>query len=288
MKIEVFIPAFNCDETIERTLHSLAAQTDKDFRVCVVNDCSKPESRILYHCERFIDVLNIRYVENSENVGCGLSRQRAIDTSVADYLIPLDSDDCLLPMAISVFRQAAERHPTADFFSAWAYNEIPDPRGSGTGFLTLKDGLTLVSGKMYRRQFLIDKQIRNCEEFSRFADDTYFNMLSFELGEVHHIDFPVYFYTLNPNSVTNANGGKDYWSNVVPKFLRCIEATTEKIVQFKRGDRIMHLQNTIPYIHEVVENRGNPDEMADYNHCINRITELGVPDTFERFKMKGE
>ena len=279
MTIEVFIPAYNCRDTLPRTLHSLAAQTDSNFSVCVADDHSDiPLADI---CDAFKGALNIRCVRAEHNVGCGLARQLAIDSSDADYLIPLDSDDCLLPMSIELFRQSATFHPDADFFSAWAYSQIPDPRG-GNGYNTLKDGLTLVSGKMYRRQFLIDKGIRNCTEFARFADDTYFNMLCFELGNIQYIDFPVYLYVLNPNSVTNTNGGKDYWANVVPKFLRCIEATTRKIVQFKPGDKIMHLQNTIPYIHGVVKKRGDPDEMAAYNHCINRIIELGVPDTYER------
>jgi hypothetical protein len=45
-----------------------------------------------------------------------LSRQSAIDTSDADYLIPLDSDDMLLPIAISIFKQNALLKPDVDFF----------------------------------------------------------------------------------------------------------------------------------------------------------------------------
>lgn len=279
MTIEVFIPAYNCRDTLPRTLHSLAAQTDSNFSVCVADDHSDvPLTDI---CDAFKGALNIRCVRAEHNVGCGLARQLAIDSSNADYLIPLDSDDCLLPMAIELFRQSATFHPDADFFSAWAYSQIPDLRG-GNGYNTFKDGLTLVSGKMYRRQFLIDKSIRNCTEFARFADDTYFNMLCFELGKVQYIDFPTYLYVRNPNSVTNTNGGKDYWANVVPKFLRCIEATTEKIVAYKRGDEIKHLAGTIPYICGVVKERNQPDEIAAYNRCIDRLIDLGVPNAYER------
>ena len=101
MKIEVFIPAYNCRDTLPKTLASLAAQTDSDFYVCVVDDCGREPLEDI--CKNF-PTLNLRIVRNNQNLGCGLSRQAAIDTSDADYLIPLDSDDMLLPMAISVFK----------------------------------------------------------------------------------------------------------------------------------------------------------------------------------------
>lgn len=271
MKIEVFIPAYNCRSTLPKTLVSLAAQTDSDFSVCVVDDCgTEPLDDI---CAMF-PMLDLRIVRNPVNLGCGLSRQSAIDTSDADYLIPLDSDDMLLPMAVNVFRQNAQRRPDVDFFVGWCYNEVPDPNG-GTGYVTLKDGYTLVSGKMYKAEFLRKYDIRNCEEFSRFADDTYINMLCYEHGTTEMIPFPLYLYTHNPASVTNVNGGRDYWSNVVPKFLRCIEASTDIIVKYKPAAEIEHFAGTLPYIRGVVEQRSEPEQIEPYNRLMRKLVGMG-------------
>ena len=38
--INVIIPAYNCSKTLERTLASLVAQTDQNFEVIIVDDCS--------------------------------------------------------------------------------------------------------------------------------------------------------------------------------------------------------------------------------------------------------
>ena len=38
--INVIIPAYNCRATLGRTLSSLVAQTDTNFEVIVVYDCS--------------------------------------------------------------------------------------------------------------------------------------------------------------------------------------------------------------------------------------------------------
>lgn len=268
MKIEVFIPAYNCRDTLSRTLASLAAQTDADFSVCVVDDCGKEPLDDI--CGMF-SMLDLRIVRNPENLGVGLTRQAAIDTSDADYLIELDADDMLLPLAIQIFRQNAELKPDVDFFVAWVFNEMP----GGKGYVTVKDGYTFAGGKMYRAEFLKKYGIRNCEEFSRFADDTYINMLSYELGKTEMIPMPLYLYTCNPNSVTNRNGGRDYWTGVVPKFLRCIEATTEIICQYKPADDIVHLEGTLPYIRGVVERRGEPEEVAAYHALLRSLAQMG-------------
>jgi hypothetical protein len=134
----------------------------------------------------------------------------------------------LLPMAIDILRKSALMNPTADYFIGHVIKESVDKNGD-TIYKFLTDDLTIIASKMYKRSFLERFDIRNCEEFSRFADDTYFNILSYELGEKVFIPFPLYLYTCNPQSVTNKNGGQDYWNGVVPKFLQCILRTTEKI-----------------------------------------------------------
>lgn len=218
-------------------------------------------------------MLNLRLIRNEKNLGCGLSRQVAIDSSDADYLIPLDSDDMLLPMAISIFKQEALLNPEIDFFISHVINEVINEKE--VNYPIIKDGYTLVSGKMYKAQFLKNYNIRNCEEFSRFADDTYINMLSYELGKTKIIPFPLYLYTCNPNSVTNTNGGKDYWNNVIPKFLRCIEETSKQICQYKKADEIEHLAGTLPYIKQVISQNGVQEETVLYNQLLDSLKQMG-------------
>lgn len=283
MKLEVFIPAYNCRNTLHKTLASLAAQTDSDFSVCVVDDCgSEPLDDI---CNMFPQ-LNLRLVRNPKNLGVGLTRQAAIDTSDADYLIELDADDMLMPMAIDIFKQNAMLKPDIDFFVAWVFNETSNSNG-GKDYVTVRDGYTFAGGKMYKADFLRKYDIRNCEEFSRFADDTYINMLSYELGKTEMIPIPLYLYTCNPNSVTNRNGGKDYWADVVPKFLRCIEATTEIVCKYKPANAIVHLEGTLPYIRGVVERRQNAEEVEAYNKLLDSLAAMGRTRDLHSIKQEG-
>lgn len=271
LKIEIFIPAYNCAKTLPKTLSSLMAQTDPNFSVCIVDDCGKDSVEDI--CKNF-PTLNLRIVKNEKNLGCGLSRQHAIDTSDADYLIPLDSDDMLLPMAIDVMRKSALMNPSADYFIGHVMKESLDKNGD-TVYNILTNDLTIIASKMYKKSFLDRFNIRNCEEFSRFADDTYFNILSYELGEKVFIPFPLYFYARNPNSVTNKNDGRDYWNGVVPKFLRCIQRTTEKIIEYKPISEITHLPGTLRYIKTIIQQRNDPNELECYQELEKILEKMG-------------
>ena len=70
--IDVIIPAYNCEKTLARTLSSLVAQTDSDFHTIVVDDCSTQDIKSIVN--DFSKQLNITYIRNEANMGCGMSR----------------------------------------------------------------------------------------------------------------------------------------------------------------------------------------------------------------------
>lgn len=70
--MEIIIPAYNCMDTIKKALDSLVEQTNKNFTVLVIDDCSTQP--IVSIIGLYKEKLNIRYIRNSCNVGCGMSR----------------------------------------------------------------------------------------------------------------------------------------------------------------------------------------------------------------------
>lgn len=83
----IVITAYNVERYIEQSVASALNQTEK-CEVIVVEDKSTDGT---------LDILRrikgITLLENSENVGAGLSRRRGIDYASADYVMTLDGDD---------------------------------------------------------------------------------------------------------------------------------------------------------------------------------------------------
>jgi glycosyltransferase involved in cell wall biosynthesis len=61
----VIIPAYNCSHVLPRALNSLVKQSDKDFSVVLVDDCSTEDLSIIVN--QYKDKLNITHIYTSEN-----------------------------------------------------------------------------------------------------------------------------------------------------------------------------------------------------------------------------
>lgn len=106
------IPVYNRPEEMERLLHTLAEQTDKNFEVVVVEDGSILDSKAV--CKSFEQNLTIRYFFK-ENSGPGASRNYGMSKANGSYFIILDSD-CLLPLNyLQEVRKRLQQHYTDIF-----------------------------------------------------------------------------------------------------------------------------------------------------------------------------
>ena len=92
--INVIIPAYNCSKTLGRTLASLVAQTDQNFEVIIVDDCSTENIKNII--DDYSNKLKIIYIRNKKNIGCGMSRKVGFDNATQKFIIFLDLDECFM------------------------------------------------------------------------------------------------------------------------------------------------------------------------------------------------
>lgn len=91
-KISVIMPAYNAERWIARAILSLQHQTFNDWELCVVDDASTDNT--IQVVENFMREDNrIRLGRNDRNLGCGLTRRKAIAMAEGEYVAFLDSDD---------------------------------------------------------------------------------------------------------------------------------------------------------------------------------------------------
>lgn len=92
-KITVGISCYKQKQWLHRCLRSLANQTiEKDkFEVIIVND--DPEESLEDICELFSNYLNLRLINNQENLGLPASLNKILRNSLGKYFVRVDSDD---------------------------------------------------------------------------------------------------------------------------------------------------------------------------------------------------
>ena len=204
----IIIPAYNCRKTLGRTLNSLINQQDHNFSVIIVDDNST--ENFLDIIDTFKQSLNITYLRNSTNLGCGGSRRTGIDFIGLsdDYILFLDSDDILLPNAIQDFKRIINDHPEVDLiispFIAWNtsyctnikpfYYSMHDPKIVS---------IYMMHGKVYSTKYLNKYHIYEDTRVG-FRDDFFFNIQAFGyLPKCEFIVRPTYLYLINKGSNTH-------------------------------------------------------------------------------------
>lgn len=262
--ITIIIPAYNCHNTINRTLSSLESQTDRGFKVILVDDNSEiPVSKFLKQYS-----FDIKIIRKSNNEGCGMARQTGIDNVDTDYFTFLDSDDMFFPYTVSVMNNMIKCNPEYDIIHSFFIKE--EFKDNHIVLTNVQDGFTWCHGKIYKKSFIDKFNIKNTPEVY-YNEDGYFNSICTELGKLGVISIPLYLWTFNINSVTR-NINSNFHKTRVSGYIKGIKKSIEFILKYKDLKDIKHIAHTI----KLIENDLNTltDSDLDYNVALSEYHKL--------------
>ena len=128
--ITIVVPVYNREVLLERTLHSIVEQTYRPLRLILVDNNSKDHSLTI--CYQFqakhsredfrIDVLQ------ELKPGANAARNRGLKEVVSDWVMFFDSDDELVPGAISRIVRTISRYTQAEIIGFTAKRYLPNGR----------------------------------------------------------------------------------------------------------------------------------------------------------------
>ena len=108
--ISVILPVWNPGPGIDRCIESLRSQTLKDIEMIFVDDRGTDDAMEKIRAAAAEDP-RIRILENPENMGPGLSRNRGIEAARGEYILCVDPDDFIDHHFLEVLYQyAAEKN----------------------------------------------------------------------------------------------------------------------------------------------------------------------------------
>ncbi|MEG5138691.1 MULTISPECIES: amino acid adenylation domain-containing protein [unclassified Microcoleus] len=122
--VSVVIPSYNSAQFLPEAIESILEQTLPVFEIIVVDDGSTDETKEI--CDRYPAV---KYVYQN-NQGVAAARNTGLGVSTGEYIVFLDSDDCLLPEAIEIGVKHINALPEVGFvFGRYFFYSI-QPDGS--------------------------------------------------------------------------------------------------------------------------------------------------------------
>lgn len=168
-----------------------------------------------------------------EHKGVSATRNACLDYSTAEYVMFCDADDCFIS-GVGLYRilgEIASEHPDS-IFSKF-YEESRDPEGRPIFIAHDMDG-TFVHGKIQRRQYLIDNNIR-WDEALTVHEDSYFNIQCMRLADkLRYCSEPFYLWKYRANSICRHD--EDYILKTYAKLLNSMDALVHKFIERGRED----------------------------------------------------
>lgn len=199
MKIDILMPHYKESwELVKPFFDSLAMQRAvdlNDVRVIMVNDGDD----VVFDTHSWLYPFPTEYYVKPHG-GVSAARNYALDKSQADYVMFCDCDDSFAN--IYGLRFLFDKMESG--YDAITSIFLVEYMDSGKLSVTYKDkDVTFVHGKAYRRQYLIDQNIRWKPELT-IHEDGYFNCLAIMLTENKtKIDTPFYTWKYRADSVAS-------------------------------------------------------------------------------------
>jgi len=271
-KVSVVIPCYKAQETIRKTLASIAMQTIADeLEVVVANDADGLSYDEILKDFQYLD---IHFVVNSENRGCAGARNLGIESATGDHLVFVDADDMFsTPIALEIMRNEITKNEADMLVSTFESEMRLD---DGIGVKKIEGSITWMHGKIIRRQFLIDNNIRFRENL-RLNEDVEFNQICVDLGaKIVKIPLVSYLWRDNPKSLTHESLFKNklWFVKAVAEYLKeCDErgmsgANVEKRV-------VQNIVVVYQYANIVADD--HPDNFEEYMETCREYYKLAKP-----------
>ena len=280
MKLQILIPQYReTDEIVKPLLDSLAIRQNVDFNelgVIIVNDGTDIHlSDNLLQSYPF----KIEYYLN-EHKGVSATRNACLDYATAEYVMFCDADDmfynaCGLWIIFREFEDGGFDSMTSVFIE-----ESRIPGSNDITYITHEMDSTFVHGKVHRRKYLLEKNIRWNDDLT-IHEDSFFNIQCQNLStKIKYCESPFYLWKWRDESVCRHDP-----KYILKTYRNMIDSNDALIDEFnKKGYPDKAIFYTIFMIYDTYYTMNKPEWINQENKEYRLSTEVRFAQYFKKHK----
>ena len=195
--ISIIIPAYNADKSIQKCVRSILEQDFKDLEIIVVDDGSNDSTATIVQGLALTDS-RITLI-HQQNSGQTAARAAGIRKASGEWVYFLDSDDALMPDAISSIYSHV-----ADDIDVVVYESNLNAKMTRLDYLSelLSFKSWYVWGKLWRRK-LFDEYVMGIPRYFRIGEDMLMQMRLLKNINNFILCVPQHKYIYDENSTTS-------------------------------------------------------------------------------------
>lgn len=247
--VSVIIPVYNTEKYLEKCIASVAAQTEKDFEIIIIDDGSTDGSlELARSLQNQFRQCTFKII-HQENRGLASARNRGIEVAAGEYLTFLDSDDFIHPQFLEILLRALKDGKAQMSFCKYCKVEESAANRIFEEGSYKRAEINVMNMAIYRERQVFDLLFDNNDyaviSCAKLISRKVFNRLRFEKGRthedefmIHHmlgecdrvsfIDEELYFYLQHGGSITRSNRSLRQIRDVVEAYKDRLEYFEQK------------------------------------------------------------
>ena len=252
--ISIIIPIYNVELYVRQCLESVMAQdiVEVDIECILVDDCGQDKSMEIVRqmVENYEGPIRFHILHHEHNCGLSAARNTGLDAATGDYILFVDSDDYLLPGALSRLLEGLHTYPQVDmvvgntlleafdyttFYHLTASEYVDDSYVLFTRLLRRKINIEAWN-KLIRKDVITTNGLRFVEGVI-FEDQPWSFYLFDSLSSVLLLPDVTYFYRANNDSILNTSHTQAKADHVARSYTRNVIEMLRRPPTAERYDR---------------------------------------------------
>lgn len=282
MKLQILIPQYKeTEKIIKPLLDSIAIQQSVDLKnevgVIIVNDGT--DVRL---SDGFLKSypFKIEYYLN-EHKGVSATRNACLDYATAEYVMFCDADDMFYNACglYILFREMTDQGGFDSLVSAFI-EESRIPETKEIIYINHDMDSTFVHGKVHRRQYLLDNNIRWNDQLT-IHEDSYFNCLCQRLArELKYSQTPFYLWKWRDESVCRHDP-----KYILKTYNNMLDSNDALVEQFLNRKRIEDAQfYVVGMIYDAYFTMNKDEWLCQENQDYRKATEKRFKEYWQKHK----
>lgn len=279
-KIEILVPQYKeTNEIVKPLLDSIALQQNinmAEIGVIIVNDGTDVKLD-----EKWLKSYpyDIQYYHN-EHKGVSVTRNACLDHATAEYVMFCDADDMFYNMCGLWIIMREINNGGFDSLTSAFVEEGRHPQTKEPLYITRQVDSTFVHGKVHRRQYLIDQNIRWNDNLT-IHEDSYFNCLCQKLSpNVKYCPTPFYLWKWRDDSVCRSD-----FKYILKTYNNMIDSNTALVNEFLKRNHYQDAQfYATSMIYDAYFTMNKQEWLDQENQEYRHKTELRFKTYYKTFK----
>lgn len=283
IKVSIIIPVFKVEQYIKRCICSILAQesADCDIECVVVDDCTPDDSMKIIDdiVTNYNGKINFVFCTHNVNKGLSEARNTGIRNATGDFILFVDSDDCLSDDCLKLMIGGLESYPNVDVVLGNAfsckYGRPFFPPVSAPTLLTNKNEILLkvffadlhfhAWNRLVRRDLIVNNDLYFVEGLL-YEDMPWTYKLITVVSSMLVLPNNTYVYEYNENSIMNTTEAKI--NKVVYSFCYIINYILDNKLKEIRSDCRIYCFGILLRTVDMVSQFSCSDEMGRSLHKV--------------------